>query len=194
MGINLINGGRSLRRGELRRRREIWIEIRIGDNEALLRDAIQQLRLLQILLFKAIIKDAQSGPEYGLGRALFGFSDPPRNSQARRKATFVVQLVLPLVANAVIDGDVWAETPFVLGVEAEIGIIILQRRISLGESKLAGSAANRRRYGFPGDVRAPAVRTNLTGSEARLQVLLGDLIIRERIESERPIETGQLVR
>ena len=120
---------------------------------------------------------------------MLGFPNSPRCAEPRRESAIVIDLVLAFIAEAVAEGDVWTNPPFVLRENTEIEIGIGNKGVASSYGKKAGAAAD----GSSGGRRAAAVRTNLTGTETGLQILFGDLIGGKRIESERTIETLGLV-
>src|SRR5260221_7396250 len=169
--MHWISGWRSPHRSKLRGAREIGKKIGIFYDEALLGDAVEQLGLLQILLLEAVIENSVARANHRFGRTLLGFSEAPGQANPRRQTAVVVDSILPFVAQAVVDGNIGTNAPFVLCVKAEIAVSILRHRIALSDGKQAGAAADR-----AVGRSAAAVRANLHRSKTCGQVLLGDLV------------------
>ena len=148
-------------------------EIRCGNDVLLLVNSVVAFGVEDIVLAEAVVEHAEPGAQHGLD--VFAFSQSPGKPEARSKIGMVVNLVLRFEAQAAAEGHVRADFPIVFHIGLDVVVVERGGGISGRQGELAG---------------ASAVGPNLRRGRSRLQTLFGNLVGRERWESERSVEVG----
>src|SRR3989454_3249819 len=121
IGIGLIASRIAL--GQCGRRWRVEeIKLRAGDEELLLRGAVEALLPQEEVIRKAVIKHARPNAEHGLWRILGISADAPSETEARGKIGVVAKIILGFESKTVTESDVRAKPPIVLNVQPGIEI------------------------------------------------------------------------
>lgn len=163
MGLGLCVAGQCLCRGNGR------IEIRERQEELLLANPIEALRVQRHAFAQAVVEHAKSAANHVLRRFALEASQSPGESDARPKIRPVSAMRLRFVPQSAAQGEVGPQFPIILKEEAEIGLTDCRHRIAAGNGELAGAAAR---------------RADLLGREPTLQAEHGQPVTVERSEGE----------
>jgi hypothetical protein len=116
-------------------------EIRIGDDKLLLNDSVVAFRGDNVGQTEAIVENAESGAQHGLGARTTRASGSPGNRHARREVPPVMDKILRFVSESEIDSYVRTHLPFVAGKHSDVQSISREIWVAGINTKLRSAAA-----------------------------------------------------
>src|SRR6266545_4457876 len=137
--LNCLRRLEAGQRGERGNRRE---EVRIRNHELLLNDAVVTQRGQGVREREAVVKDSEPGADHGIWTRVLGAgSGRPRDSDARRDITPVVDVGLRFVAQPQTQCEIGTHTPVVAHEQSYVEMTCRQRGIPGVDAELRGAAA-----------------------------------------------------
>ena len=139
----------------------------------LLDNSVEALRIQDVILGEAVVKNSVAGAQHGLGG--LALSQSPGDANPRGKVRMVVNVILRLEAQPAADGQIGTRLPVVFHVRLDFNVIHPGEGVSRREGELACSTA---------------IGLNLRKGQTRLQALFGYFIGIKGLESESAVEVG----